>query len=96
MFVGIARFSLFLNDQPHSLKEKRAVVNKVKDALKNRLHLSVAEVDAHDLWQRCVLGLACVSPDKVTAERVLDEATKLIESFPQVEITQEERDVDAW
>ena len=96
MFIGIARYSLFLNDQPHSLKEKRSVVSKVREALKNRLQVSAAEVDAQDVWQRAVLGVAVVSGDKLMCEKVLDQAGKLIASFPQVEITEEERDVDAW
>ena len=96
MFVGIARFTLFLSDQPHSLKEKRAVVSKVREAIKNRLHLSVAEVDAQDLWQRTVLGVTCVSCDKKVAEKMLEDVATLIASFPQVQITQEERDVESW
>lgn len=96
MFVGIARFKLFLNDQPHSLKEKRSVVLRVRETLKNKLSLSVAEVGAQDVWQRTELGVSCVSSDKLLAEKMLDEARRLIESFPQVEITEEERDVDAW
>lgn len=96
MFIGIARFTLFLTDQPHSLKEKRGVVAKVREAIKNRLHVSVAEVDEQDLWQKAVLGVACVSGEKKVAEKMLDEVARLIASFPQVEITEEERDVDAW
>ena len=96
MFIGIARFTLFLTDQPHSLKEKRALVSKVKEAIKNRLHVSAAEVDEHDLWQKAVLGVACVSAEKKVAEKMLDEVARLICSYPQVEITQEERDVESW
>jgi uncharacterized protein YlxP (DUF503 family) len=96
MFIGIARFALFLNDQPHSLKEKRAIVNKVREALKNRLQVSAAEVGAQDVWQRTIIGVSVVSGDKLICEKVLDQATKLIASFPQVEITEEERDVEAW
>ncbi len=96
MFIGIARFTLFLSEQPHSLKEKRSIVSKVREALKNRMQLSAAEVGLQDVWQRAAIGIACVSSDKKVAEKMLDEARRLIESFPQVEITEEERDVDAW
>lgn len=96
MFVGIARFSLFLTDQPHSLKEKRALVQKLREALKNRLSLSVAEVDKQDVWQRAVLGIALVTSDKKLAEQRLQDAANLLASFPQVEITEEERDVEVW
>ncbi len=96
MFVGIARFTLFLTDQPHSLKEKRAIVAKVREALKNRLHLSVAEVDKQDAWQRAVLGVALVTSDKKLAEKALQDAANLLASFPQIEVTEEERDIEAW
>lgn len=96
MFIGIARYTLFLNEQPHSLKEKRSVVLKIRESLKNRLHISAAEVGLQDTWQRAVIGVACVSSDKKVAEKILDEARRLLESYPQIEITEEERDVDAW
>ena len=96
MFVGIGRYSLFLTVQPHSLKEKRSIVNKLRDALKNRLQLSVAEVDAQDVWQRTVIGVACCCSDKKIAEKLLDDASNLLASHPEVEITEEEREVEAW
>ena len=96
MFIGIARFTLFLTEQPHSLKEKRSIVSKVRETLKNRLQVSAAEVGLQDVWQRAAIGVACVSSDKKVAEKMLDGVRQLIESFPQVEITEEERDVDAW
>ncbi|MFN8606093.1 MAG: DUF503 domain-containing protein [Vulcanimicrobiota bacterium] len=96
MFIGIARFTLFLSEQPHSLKEKRSVVSKIREALKNRLQVSAAEVGLQDVWQRAALGVACVTSDKKVAEKMLDDVRRLIESYPQVEITEEERDVDAW
>lgn len=96
MFIGIARFTLFLNEQPHSLKEKRSIVSKIREALKNRLQVSAAEVGLQDVWQRAAIGVACVASDKKVAEKMLDEVRRLIESYPQVEISEEERDVDAW
>ena len=96
MFIGVARFELFLLAQPHSLKEKRAIVNRLKDAIRNRLELSVAEVDAQDVWQRTVLGVACVSPDQKIARKMLDDSAKILVSFPDVEVTAEEIDVSSW
>ena len=42
-----------------SLKAKRQYVRSAKDNLRNRFGASVAEVDHHDLWQRCALTAAC-------------------------------------
>jgi uncharacterized protein YlxP (DUF503 family) len=44
-----------------SLKGKRHFVRSAKDNLRNRFGASVAEVDHHDLWQRCTLTLACTA-----------------------------------
>jgi uncharacterized protein YlxP (DUF503 family) len=41
-----------------SLKGKRHFVRSAKDNLRNRFGASVAEVDHHDLWQRCTLSVA--------------------------------------
>ena len=96
MFVGVARFELFLLTQPHSLKEKRAIVNRLKDAIRNRLQLSVAEVDAQDVWQRAVLGVVSVSPEQNAARKMLEEAAKVLLGAHEIEITSEEIDVESW
>lgn len=96
MFVGIARYDLFLLEQPQSLKAKRSVIRRLRDRIRNRLQLSVAEVDAQDLWQRAVFGVCCVSPDSSTARRLLQDCSKLIASEGSVEIIEEEADVSRW
>lgn len=96
VFVGVGRFEMFLQTQPHSLKEKRAVVRKLKDAVRNRLQVSVAEVDLMDVWQRTVLGVAVVSPDQNTAQKLLQDVVKVLISHPEIELTGEEVDVSAW
>ena len=87
---------MFLTTQPHSLKEKRAIVNRLKDAVRNRLSISVAEVDAQDKWQKAVLGVACVTAQQQSAHQMLEEASRLLSSYPEVQLLEEERDVDAW
>ena len=41
-----------------SLKGKRAELNRVKALLRERLHVSVAEVAHQDAWQRSTLAVA--------------------------------------
>jgi uncharacterized protein YlxP (DUF503 family) len=45
----------------HSLKEKRQVVRSLKDRLRARFNVSVAELDTTDLWQRATVGVVSVS-----------------------------------
>jgi uncharacterized protein YlxP (DUF503 family) len=51
-----------------SLKGKRKHVKSAKAQLQNRFGASVAEVDHHNLWQRCTLTIACVARDAHEAE----------------------------
>jgi uncharacterized protein len=46
-----------------SLKGKRKHVQSAKAQLQNRFGASVAEVDHHELWQRCALTAAFVARD---------------------------------
>ncbi|MGH9536011.1 MAG: DUF503 domain-containing protein [Terriglobales bacterium] len=47
-----------------SLKDKRAVIRALKDRLRSRFNVSVAEVDHQELWQRATLGVAAIGPDR--------------------------------
>ncbi len=59
MTVGVLRIEVRV-PTAHSLKEKRAVLNRLKDQLRGRFNVAVAEVDANDTWQRAALGVAAV------------------------------------
>ncbi len=96
MFVGVACFEIYLLEHPRSLKAKRAVVKGLLDKLKYKLHISAAEVDHHDLWQRAALGVACVSSDKATVQRILDKCRSILEQSGTAEVVREHIDVYSW
>lgn len=87
MIVGVCTVELFLSDS-QSLKDKRQILLSLKDRLREKFNLSVAEVDGQDLWQKAVLGLACVANEGRHCNQVLDQAINLIGSNPSVEIVQ--------
>ncbi len=87
MVVGLCRVELHIPNG-HSLKDKRKVVVGLKDRLRRKFNLSVSEVDDQDLWQRAVLGMACVANDGAYVNRVLDQAMNLVRSNPALEILQ--------
>ena len=58
-------------DDAHSLKDKRQVVRSLKERLRNKFNVSVAEIDYQDLWQRAMIAAVTVSPDQKYAESVL-------------------------
>ncbi len=44
-----------------SLKDKRQVVRSVKDKLRARFNIAVAELEETDLWQRATIGVVSIS-----------------------------------
>ena len=70
MVVGICRIELHIPES-NSLKAKRQIVKGIKDRIKNKFNVSIAEVDNNDLWQRTSLGVSMVSNDKQFVKQVL-------------------------
>jgi uncharacterized protein YlxP (DUF503 family) len=85
--IGLLRAECIIYDAL-SLKEKRAVLKRIIDRLKNRYNISVAETDFHDLWQRTEISIAAVSETRAIAEKELYRALKMIDSFPEIETAQ--------
>ena len=63
-----------------NLKDKRRIVKSVIGRLKNRFHLSAAEVDLQDSLSFAQIGGAIVSNSRVFGESVLNKALKMIEN----------------
>jgi uncharacterized protein YlxP (DUF503 family) len=74
-FVGILSVELHF-PEAGSLKGKRKHVKSAKAQLQNRFGASVAEVDHHELWQRCRLTASVVAREPREASRLLDEAER--------------------
>ena len=87
MIVGLCTVELYIPDG-HSLKAKRQVLLSLKDRLRDKFNVSVAEVGDQDLWQKAVLGIACVANEGAYVNQVLDQAVNLIRSVPAIELVQ--------
>jgi hypothetical protein len=87
MIVGVCTVELFIPDG-QSLKSKRQVLNSLKERLRGKFNVSVAEVGGQDLWQKAVLGIACVANETAYVNQVLDQVLNQIRSLPAVEIVQ--------
>jgi len=77
MVIGICTLTL---DIPHSksLKDKRRVVKSITSRVRNQFNVSIAEVDAHDVWQSALIGIACVSNDASYAHGLLEKVVQMI------------------
>ncbi|MCX5747940.1 MAG: DUF503 domain-containing protein [Proteobacteria bacterium] len=77
MYVGMARISLAITHS-HSLKEKRMVLRRIKDRVRDRVGVIVNEVGDHEIWQRAELGVAVASGDRAKALELLDDVIRCV------------------
>ena len=85
MVVGICRVEVFVPESD-SLKTKRRALTNLKQRIRNKFNVSVAEVDNYEKWQRISLGIAMVTNEHRFVDRVIGEILKLIESDSRIEI----------
>lgn len=85
MIIGILRIELFIPESG-SLKTKRYAIKSIKDRLRNRFNISVAEVGNGDKWQRASLGVAAVSNEPKHMESILGNVMNLVYGDNRVEV----------
>ena len=93
MVVGTLRVELHI-PASHSLKEKRSVVNHVKERLRSRFNASVAEIDHQDLWQRAALGVAVVSGEGQGLDRLLRDMLEVVEREARLQVLDYQISID--
>ena len=62
-----------------SLKEKRSILRSLKDRLRNKFNVSVAETAFQGVHKRAQLAIALVASDGRYAESVLDKLDSFVE-----------------
>ena len=85
MIVGTLRIRLVLRGA-HSLKDKRRVVKGLKDRLRGKFNVSVAEVDHQDEHQRAELGVAMTGTDRRYVNSVLSKVIDHVRVAPGAEL----------
>lgn len=86
MTIGQLQIDLFAAAF-HSLKDKRRLLSSLKQRLRRRLNVAVAESDHQELWQKAQLTVVTVASDRAATEVVFQQVEQLIESQYDVEIT---------
>jgi uncharacterized protein YlxP (DUF503 family) len=68
------------------LKDKRVIIKSFKDKISKRFNVSIAEVGYQDKWQRAIFGIAKVSNDSVSVDKVFDFIDKMIIEDGRMEV----------
>ena len=81
MAIGLLTLEIHIPDS-RSLKDKRQVLRSLKDRLKARYNVAVAELDHQDSWQRSQIGIVSISNDEAhlqqSLQTVLAEAEEIL------------------
>jgi uncharacterized protein YlxP (DUF503 family) len=84
MIVGSLRVRLLVRES-RSLKDKRQVVRSIKDKIRNKFNVSVAEIEALDHRQLAVLGFAMVGNEARHVRETLDAIVQALRGHPVAE-----------
>jgi uncharacterized protein len=85
MLVGVLRIELFIPSSD-SLKAKRLAVKSIKERLKSRFNVAVAEVDEGDKWQRSTLGVVTISNEARHIDSIMGNVMNLVYGDRRVEV----------
>lgn len=83
MIVGLLTVDLAIHDA-QSLKDKRRAILGLKQRLRSRFNVSVAEVAYHDLAKRCRLAVVMVARESRPLNSQLDQVVDLVRRNVQV------------
>ncbi|MBN1336630.1 MAG: DUF503 domain-containing protein [Deltaproteobacteria bacterium] len=93
--VGVARFVVQIPGC-RSLKEKRRIVSALKDRIRARHVVSIAEVGDQDVHGRAVLAMATVGSDARVVGTAIRELLKRAEEISQAPVVEEVVRVENW
>lgn len=85
--IGLVSAAVHIPDA-QSLKQKRHVLRALKDRVRQKFNVSMAEVDGQDKWQVATLVFAMVGQDHRYMESTLNHLVSYLEAFPGMEICQ--------
>jgi len=92
MTVGTLSVKLMIRDA-QSLKDKRRVLKSLKDRIRNRHNVSVAEVGALDSRQQAILAVAMVGNDAQYVDGGLAKVVDLIRTHPIAQLVDYEVEI---
>ncbi len=79
LHVGVCGFTLMIPSS-HSLKDKRAVVRRLKDRVGQRFKVVLSEVGSQDTWQRAELAFSVLTAHRDGAQAAVNGVLAFVAS----------------
>ena len=89
MRIGTLKIRLYA-PWVHSLKEKRMVVRSLKDRIREKYNVSIAQLDTEDKWQTATMGIVMIGNDNRYLDGCLQDILTFINGLRDVEISDQE------
>ena len=84
LFVLLLRMELVIPGA-RSLKEKRGPLKSLKERIRSRFNVSIAEVAYRDKWQRALLAASMVGSERRHLETEAARLRQLVEETPDIQ-----------
>lgn len=85
MIVGVLTLEIEI-EGAYSLKEKRAVVNRIRDRVRNTFNVAIAEVDDNEVWNFACMGVVTISNDQRHANEMLSKVVAFVGKIRDCEV----------
>lgn len=85
MVVGVMQVEVLVPGA-QSLKDKRSVLKSLRDQLRGRFNVAVAELDSNEKWQRATVGLSALADDRAYVEGLFQQIASWLRSTRLVDI----------
>jgi uncharacterized protein YlxP (DUF503 family) len=85
MVIGLLALEIFL-PYSQSLKDKRKVLNAIRDRVRSRFNAAFAELDYQDKWQRARIGIVTLNSQKAFVDQALRRVCRDVEENIEGEI----------
>jgi uncharacterized protein len=79
MNIGVCKIDLRIPEN-ETLKGKRMVVQSIIARVRDKFHVSIAEVENGDMWQIATIGVCCVSNDNRHTNEMISRIVDFIET----------------
>jgi hypothetical protein len=70
----------------HSLKERRSAVNSLKERIRSRFNVSIADTSPDNVWQRAELHLAAVAGTQSGIDQIFRDVISLMDDDSRCEL----------
>ena len=80
MIIGVLTLEVNI-DGAFSLKEKRMTVNRIRDRVRQRFNVAIAEVDDNDVWNHACIGVVAISNQQAHVNEMLSKVVDFVQTI---------------